>query len=69
MAKIGSWKWEGQQRKLRSLTKDHKEAISEALEEVASGNCDEGPIEGSGPTPDKTGHAWPFVTILLQSAA
>jgi hypothetical protein len=69
MAKIGSYRWEGKVRVLRSLEKADKQEITDALEEVASGNCDEGPIEGSSPTPDRTGHAWPFVTILLQSAA
>ncbi len=54
MAKIGSYRWEGREKILRSLEKADKQEIADALEEVASGNCDEGPIEGSGPTPDET---------------
>jgi hypothetical protein len=69
-AKVGSYRWEGQDTIRRSLDKDAKNEIAEALEDVVGVDCDEGPVlEGSGLTPVQIFHSWSNVTLLLQTAA
>ena len=54
MAKIGSYRWEGREKILRSLEKAAKVEITEAQEERDASHCDERPTWGSGLTPDET---------------
>ena len=69
MAKIGSYRWEGQDTIRRSLEKDAKNEIAEALEEIVDVDGDKAAAEESATSLVKIFHSWPNVTILLQTAA
>ena len=69
MAKIGSYRWEGQDTIRRSIEKDAKNEIAEALEEIVDADGDKAAAEESATSLVQIFHSWPNVTILLQTAA